>query len=137
MCIRDRFKTVAKNLPAAFEGVKFDGLLDSLGALKESARVALEALFGPVDLNTVEGLRAALQKVVDLVEGLVRVTAGELGGFTPFLNGIGALAKSFNDAESGTQGFIGTLLGLGVGINTAAGYFEGINTCLLYTSRCV
>jgi TP901 family phage tail tape measure protein len=129
--IETLFKTVAKNLPAAFEGVKFDGLLDSLGALKESARVALEALFGPVDLNTVEGLRAALQKVVDLVEGLVRVTAGELGGFTPFLNGIGALAKSFNDAESGTQGFIGTLLGLGVGINTAAGYFEGINTALL------
>lgn len=129
--IETLFKTVAKNLPAAFEGVKFDGLLDSLGDLKESARVAMEALFGPIDLRTVDGLREALQKVVSLVEGLVRVTAGELGGFTPFLKGVGALAKSFGEAESGTQGFIGTLLGLGAGINAAAGYFDGINTALL------
>jgi len=125
------FKTVANNLPAAFSGLKFDGLLTSLSELKGAAKVALEALFGPVDISTVDGLRDALQKVEDIITGLVRVTAGELGGFAPFLKGIGALANEFANAEGGTQKFMGTLLGLGVSINAASGYFEGINTALL------
>ncbi|MER2528072.1 MAG: phage tail tape measure protein [Candidatus Competibacter denitrificans] len=129
--IEKLFKTIAGNLPEAFKGVKFDGLLSAFSQLKDAGRLAMEALFGPVDLTTVKGLQDALQKVVDLIAGLTRVTAGELGGFAPFLKGIGALAKSFNDAEGSTQTFAGQLIGFGAMLNTAAGYFDGINTALL------
>lgn len=125
------FRTIAANLPAAFNGLDFSGLQSSLGQLGEAGKVAFEALFGPVDLSTVEGLRAALQKIVNLVEGLVRVTAGELGGLAPFLKGVGELAKAFVEADANTQGFLGKLLGLGTALNQAAGYFDGINTALL------
>lgn len=129
--IESLFKTVANNLPAAFSGVKFDGLLVALGELKSSAKVALEALFGPIDLTTVDGLRNALQKIVDLLEGLTRITSGELGGLAPFLAGINKMAQGFLDAEGSTKGFVGTLLGLGVGVNAASGYLDSINTALL------
>ena len=125
------FRTIAANLPAAFNGLDFSGLQSSLGRLGAAGKVAFEALLGPVDLTTVEGLRAALQKIVDLVEGLVRVTASELGGLAPFLKGVGALAKAFVESDASTKGFLGTLLGLGTALNQAAGYFDGINTALL------
>lgn len=129
--IETLFKTVAKNLPAAFEGVKFDPLLAALGDLKISIKGALEALFGPVDLTTVEGLRAAIQKVIDVIAGLTRVTAGEVDGLQPFLNGIGKLAQAFVDADSNTKDWAGHLIGLGTGINAAVSYIEPLNTALL------
>jgi len=129
--IDEIFKTIAKNLPAAFDGVNFDGLLDALADLKKEGKAALEALFGPIDLSTVEGLRAAMQRIVDLVTALTKATAGELGGLAPFLKGIRELAAGFISAEGGTQKFVGTLIGLGSGLNSASGYFEGINTALL------
>jgi len=125
------FKTIAKNLPAAFDGVNFDKLLAALADLKEEGAAALEALFGPVDLSTVEGLRAAMQKIVDLVTGLTKATAGELGGLAPLLKGIRELATGFTTADGSTQKFIGQLLGLGKSVNEASGFFDGINTALL------
>lgn len=125
------FKTIAQNLPAAFDGINFNGLLSALSDLKTQAGVALEALFGPIDLSTVDGLRNAMQKIVDLVTALTQVTAGELGGLAPFLKGIRELASGFLDAEGSTQQFVGRLIGLGSGLNAAAGYFDAINTALL------
>ena len=110
------FKTVAKNLPAAFEGLNFDGLVKALGELGKSAEIALEALIGPIDLSTVDGLRAALQQVINLVTGLVNMTAGELGGLAPFLKGIRELALAFRDSGPEAQGLVGNLLGLSVGL---------------------
>lgn len=129
--IDEIFKTIAKNLPAAFDGVNFNGLLSALADLKKEGKAALEALFGPIDLTTVEGLRTAMQRIVDLVAALTKATAGELGGLAPFLKGIRELATGFINADSGTQKFVGTLIGLGSGLNAASGYFDGINTALL------
>lgn len=109
------FKTVAKNIPAAFDGLNFDALVKSLDNLGIKAKGALEALLGPIDIQTVDGLREALQRVLDLVTGLINVTAGELGGLEPFLKGIRELALTFKDASPATQGLLGNLLGLSVG----------------------
>lgn len=129
--IETLFKTIANNLPAAFDGLQFDGLLQAFAQLGEAGKAAFEALFGPIDLSTVNGLREAMQKVVDLITALVRVTAGELGGLAPFLEAIKTLAAGFMAADGSTQTFIGSLLGLGAGLNKAAGTFEAINTALL------
>lgn len=115
------FKDIAKNLPAAFDGLNFDGLVKAFGNLGDSARKALEALFGPIDLSTVEGLRETLQRVVDLVTGLANLTAGELGGLAPFLKGIREVALAFKDASPEAQGLFGKLLGLSVGFQGVMG----------------
>lgn len=109
------FKTVAKNIPAAFDGLNVDALVKSLDNLGIKAKGALEALLGPIDIQTVDGLREALQRVLDLVAGLINVTAGELGGLEPFLKGIRELTLTFKDASPATQGLLGNLLGLSVG----------------------
>lgn len=125
------FKTIAKNLPAAFDGINFNRLLSALADLKKEGAAALEALFGPIDLSTVEGLRTAMQRIVDLVAALTKATAGELGGWQEYLKGIRATATAFLDADGSMQKFIGRLIGLGSGLNAAAGYFDAINTALL------
>lgn len=124
-------KTVAMNIPAAFKGIDFSGLVKAFENLGINARKALEALFGPIDLRTVDGLRDALQQVVDILAGLVRLTAGELGGLAPFLAGIRQLAGAFKDANPDAQQFSGTILGFMSGLNSASGMFESINTGLL------
>jgi len=119
--IETLFKDVAKNLPAAFEGLKFDGLVNALKALGEQAQTALEALLGPIDLKSVDGLKEALQRVVDLVTELIRITTGELGGLTPFLAGVREMALTFKDASQEAQGLVGNLLGLSVGFQGVSG----------------
>ncbi len=119
--VEELFRTTAKNLPAAFEGLKFDSLVNALNTLGEKAKGALEALLGPIDLSTVDGLRESLQRVIDLLAGLTNVTAGELGGLAPFLAGIREMAMAFKDATPEAQGLIGNLLGLSVGFQGISG----------------
>ncbi|SEM75334.1 phage tail tape measure protein, TP901 family, core region, partial [Syntrophus gentianae] len=61
----DYLKIIAKNLPAAFEKVDFDGLLDALGDLGD----AFGSWFDGIDLTTVDGLAEGLQTLVDIIAG--------------------------------------------------------------------
>lgn len=124
-------RAVAKNLPAAFDGIDFTGLVKSFENLGLNAKKSFAALFGEIDLTTVEGLRSAIQQVVDILKGLVNLTAGELGGLAPFLAGIRELTKAFGDATPEAQSYAGTILGFMSGLNKASGIFEGVNTALL------
>lgn len=119
-------ESVAKNLPDALADVDFSPLVTAFESLGDQAKKALEALFGPVDLSTVEGLQKAIQGVADTLAGLVKVTAGELGGLAPFLAGVREMTTRFREADPATQQFIGQMLGIGVGVNQAANYFDPI-----------
>ncbi len=118
------FRTVAKNLPDALSGVDFQPLVNSLKALGEQGKAAFDALFGDIDISTPDKLAESIQRVVDVISGIVRVTAGELGGLKPFLEGINKLATAFKDATPEAQGFIGTIIGFGSGLNTATGFLD-------------
>jgi TP901 family phage tail tape measure protein len=118
------FRTVAKNLPDALSGVDFQPLVNSLKALGEQGKAAFEALFGDIDISTPDKLAESIQRVVDAISGIVRITAGELGGLKPFLEGINKLATAFKDATPEAQGFIGTIIGFGSGLNTATGFLD-------------
>lgn len=118
------FRTVAKNLPDALSGVDFQPLVNSLKALGEQGKAAFEALFGDIDVSTPDKLAESIQRVVDVISGIVRVTAGELGGLKPFLETINKLTTAFKDATPEAQGFIGTIIGFGSGLNTATGFLD-------------
>ena len=122
------FRTVAKNLPDALSGVDFQPLVNSLKALGEQGKAAFEALFGDIDVSTPDKLAESIQRVVDVISGIVRVTAGELGGLKPFLETINKLTTAFKDATPEAQGFIGTIIGFGSAANTAS---EFLDTALL------
>lgn len=129
--LEEMIRTVAKNLPAAFADINFSGLVKAFESLGIESKKALEALFGPIDLSTVEGLRTAIQNVLDVINGIVNVTAGELGGLAPFLAGMREMVTAFKDATPEAQGYLGTLLGFSSGFSSFSGVLDGVNTALL------
>ncbi len=129
--LENLIRTVAKNLPAAFADLNFDGLVKAFENLGIESKKALEALFGPIKLDTVEGLREAIQNVLDVLSGIVRVTAGELGGLAPFLSGMREMALAFKNATPEAQGYLGMLLGFSKGFSGFSGAIEVVNTGLL------
>lgn len=129
--LENLIRTVAKNLPAAFADLNFDGLVKSFENLGIESKKALEALFGPIKLDTIEGLREAIQNVLDVLSGIVNVTAGELGGLAPFLSGMREMALAFKNATPEAQGYLGMLLGFSKGFSGFSGALDVVNTGLL------
>lgn len=129
--LSETFSAAARTLPDAFAKVDFSGLVKALGNLGEEGSKALEALFGPIDITTLDGLKNAIQQVVDVLTGLTNVTAGELAGLQPFLAGMREMVLSFKDAKAESQNFIGSLLGWSVGLKGLTDFLAPLNTALL------
>ena len=110
--LSEMINTVAKNLPEAFKGVDFSGLAKAFEDLGTTFGEAFEKLFGKMDLSTVEGLKDALQKVVDTGTGLVRWTDAVVQAYGPMLSIIGRLADEFRTLDPETQKMAGSLMGL-------------------------
>jgi len=114
----EQVNIIAENLPEAFEGLDFSQLLTAFDGLGDELGDAFEAVFGTVDLSTVEGLESALQKVVDAFTALVNVSSGIVSGLEPLFQAIGAGIQEFQDLDSATQQSIGELLGIAKAIDT-------------------
>ncbi|PAV25200.1 phage tail tape measure protein [Tamilnaduibacter salinus] len=114
----EQVNVVAENLLEAFEGLDFSDLLQSFEGLGDEVEGALTALFGDIDLSTVQGLEDALQKVVDTLTALVNVSGGIISGLEPLFAGIGKGVEEFQDLDAATQKSVGELLGLSKAIDT-------------------
>ena len=99
---------IAKNLPEALAGVDFTQLLDAFGDLGGS----IGDLFNNVDLNTAEGLRDVIQKIVDVGETLIRITDGMVESYKPLFDAISRGVTEFNNLDGATKNNIGNLLGI-------------------------
>ena len=110
--IEKDFKELSENLPEALEGVDYSGFLDALGEIKD----AIGGLFDGADLSKPEGLTAAIQKVVDTLESITRVsiTIGEV--FVEVAGYISSLTGWFNSLDGDTKELIGTLAGVGAAV---------------------
>lgn len=116
--LADVLAVIAKNLPEAVEDLDFSGLIDSYQDLGKAFMDAIEAITGPIDLSTPEGLNKVLQKVVDILEALTRATTGVIEGLTPFFQAIGFGIEKLSQMDDDTANLAGTIIGLGKGINT-------------------
>lgn len=119
-------KGIASALPDAFSGLEFGGLVDSLRDLGG----AFSGLFDGVDLTTANGLRSALQGVVDVGETLVRLTSGIVESFGPLIRslisgagGATELGKSFGES-------LGNILGVTTQLGAFAPLLSGLTTSL-------
>ena len=100
------FRDIAKNLPAALEGVDFEGLLGALGELGR----AIGSYFGDIDLSTVEGLQDFIQGIVDSLEGLTNITIGMAEQFKPFIDFIKEAVLNVQNMDAETQKGFGNVL---------------------------
>jgi hypothetical protein len=114
---------VARALPDALKGLDFTRLIDSLKALGG----AFAECFGNLDLTNVEDLHDFIQKIIDGIAGLIRVTEGMVEGFRPFFVAIKDFLLSIAESDVESQKMIGTILALakavqefGLGLTAAA-----------------
>lgn len=132
-----KLKVIAKNFPDALKGVDFTGLLASFSDLGDELGGLFTDLFGEVDLTSVEGLEAVLQRVVDAFTALVNVSAGIASGLEPLFKAIGQGIEQFESLDDKTKRNVGELLGLGKAVDQVlpaigglAGGLESIGTGL-------
>lgn len=111
---------MAKNLPEAFKGVDFSGLI---AALKDLG-FEFGSFFDGLDLNTVEGLQDAIQFLVDSFTSLSNVVSGIVDAWGPVVRGFIEGGDAFNQLDARTQKAIGTMLG-------AAQVFERLKGAVL------
>lgn len=119
-------ETIARNLPEAFEGLDFSELLASFDDLGDEVKDLFAGLFGDVDLSTVEGLEAALQKIVDAFTALINISSGIADGLEPLFRAIGTGIEEFQDLDEATKKNAGQLLGLGKAIDTVLPVVSGL-----------
>jgi len=103
--------TIAKNLPEAFSGVDFSGFSQALGGLGDELGRAFADIFGNVDLNTIEGLRSAIQTTVNIISALVKTTTSIIEQFSPIFKAIGEAGKQVGGASDESANAAGKLLG--------------------------
>lgn len=113
---------IATNLPAAFEGVDFTGLINSF----KEIGFEFGELFGPGDITTIEGLENAIQFVVDGLTALNTIFSGVIEGFAPVIEVFKELAEQAGDADDSTAKFIGNVIGYGATINVFSGWISGL-----------
>lgn len=132
-----KLQVIAQNFPEALSGLDLTGLLAAFGDLGDELNDLFVGLFGNVDLSTVEGLQAAMQRVVDAFTALVQISAGIADGIEPLFRAIGRGIEEFEKLDDATMRSIGEILGLGKAIDTVlpaigglAGGLESIGTGL-------
>lgn len=110
--IESKFAAVAENLPEALAGVDFSYLVEAFDGLGDEMGDAFRALFGDIDLRTVEGLEQALQKIIDAFTALVNISTGIIDGLEPLFDLIDAGITNFKDLDEQTSAAIGRFGGL-------------------------
>lgn len=108
---------IAKNLPEAFAGVDFSGLVSAFENLGGDLGKILTALFGDFDIETVEGLETVLQTTVDGLTALINVTRGIFQELQPIFESIGIVIQSSGKIGEDTEIAFGRFLGAGKLIN--------------------
>ena len=126
-------ENIAKNLPAAFEQLDFSDLLD---ALKELG-FQFGQIFDGLDLNTVDGLRDAIQFVIDTFTALTNTVAGITNAWGPTIKAFVAAQGAINATNGGVQEFLGTILVIAQQLNdfsrgvlTGADALDGIGRAM-------
>ncbi len=116
--IETKFAAIATNLPDALKTLDLTTVIQSFDKLGDSLDGIFEAMFGDIDITTVEGLSSAIQTISDAFAGLVELSAGIIDGMKPLFELLGEGAKGFHELGEDTKAAIGQVLGLAKSIDT-------------------
>ncbi|HEU6436572.1 MAG TPA: phage tail tape measure protein [Nitratidesulfovibrio sp.] len=124
------FKAVAKALPAALTQVDFTGAIDAFGDVGAAIEKLFIAMFSDVDITTPDGLASVIQKLVDGVEALTRVTAGVLTSWEPFVKKLAEAIDKFTDLDDATQSSVGEFMGFATALDSILNVVGGLSNVL-------
>jgi TP901 family phage tail tape measure protein len=102
---------IAHNLPAAFEGVDFSGLITAFRGLASEFGQVFDQIFNSADLSTVEGLQSAIQTSVNILTALVNITRSIVDEFSPIFAAIGEAGRQLDSSSTASQSALGQFLG--------------------------
>lgn len=102
---------IAQNIPAAMKNIDLSGLIDAYKSLGIELGGLFRSFFGDIDLTTVDGLSEAIQRVIDTIEALTRITAGIVKAFDPFAQAAGVAIDRFNSLDEASKIDFGEFLG--------------------------
>mgnify|MGYP006921306516 CR=1 FL=1 len=105
------FRAIAQNLPDAFAGVDLSPLASSLENLGVAFSGLVDSLFGNVDLTTVEGLRDALQSIVNVGTLFVNSLEGIIKSLKPFAESIRGAVTGFAQLDEASRVDFGQFIG--------------------------
>jgi len=108
------FTDIAASFGPAIKGVDFSGLEDSVKGIWD--KVSAVFADNDFDLTSVDGMKNAIQLVVDSVETLVDITSGIVDIFAPIITGAIDLTKWFNSLDESSKTLIGQVLGVGTAL---------------------
>lgn len=109
---QDTLSKIVKNLPAALDKLDFSKLIAAFGKLGDEIGQAFGDIFGNIDVTTVDGLTAALQRGVDIITGFVNVTTNIVDQFDPIFKLIGRLGDEIAKDQNSLSEKTGKLLGV-------------------------
>jgi TP901 family phage tail tape measure protein len=128
--IENKFNIMAENLPEALDGLDLSAMVGAFDDLGAELGEAFAAIFGDVDLTTVEGLQSAIQTVVDAFTALINITTGIIDGLEPLFDLVNAGVGSFQELSSENKEIIGSFLGLATSVNTVLPILGALGTGL-------
>ncbi len=105
------FRAIAKNLPEAFAGVDLSPLATALESLGVAFGEVIDSLFGNIDLTTVEGLRDALQSIVNVGTLFVNSLEGIIKSLKPFAESIRGAVTGFAQLDEASRVDFGQFIG--------------------------
>ncbi|MBF0496949.1 MAG: phage tail tape measure protein [Deltaproteobacteria bacterium] len=114
---------IAKNIPEALQKVDFSKLIQSIERVGE----ALSKAFS-IDASNPKALADAIQFAVNTIESLMRVTAGMIDGFKPFIDTIRSSIQQFNELDDSQKEATGSALALVKMIKEAGIAFVALRT---------
>lgn len=131
------FQQIANALPEALNGLDWSGLIASFEGLEDSIVKALTNIFGQIDITTPEGLRSAIQTIIDALANLNNATGGIIEGLEPLIKVLAEMFQAFLTMDPESIRAFGEALGSLTAINelagmgqTALGVLEGLSTAL-------
>lgn len=113
--VAEWIKAVAAAFPDALAKLDYSSLI---AAIEDLGR-AFGDYLGNLDLTKSDDLAAALQTVVDIITGLIRVTSGMVDAFRPFATAIADFLRSVADSGVETQETMGKVLAFAQAIQGA------------------
>ncbi len=122
--ITEALKTVAQNLPEALQGLDFSGLISQLEIAKED----ILNLFGisGLDLSTPEGLRSAIQKLIDVLSSLVAFHNGVVTALENIFGAFFHLSDGVNKGTADYARFLGEIGGSTIAVTLVTPLLFGI-----------
>ena len=109
---------IAAAFPEALTKIDFTGLIAAFNDLGR----AIGDYFGGLDLTKADDLASAMQLLIDIVAGIVRVTAGMADAFRPFVTVIVDFFRTLAKSGPETQETMGKILAFAQAIELFGGY---------------